>query len=61
MKNFQQFVNEGIVPKKKKGTKKTFIPVILPKSVIENPPIQEVEDDLDQIDPNIPIPRVKVR
>ena len=58
MKNYQEFVNEGIVPKKKKGTKKTFIPIIIPKSTVVTPP--EPEEDLDQIDPNIPIPRVRV-
>jgi hypothetical protein len=59
MKTFQQFVNEGIVPKKKKGTKKNFIPVIIPKPV---KPIEDIpeEDDLDLLDPTIPIPRVKV-
>lgn len=33
MKNYQQFINEGIIPKKKKGTKKTFVPFILPKTI----------------------------
>ena len=60
MKTFEEFVNEGIVPKKKKGTKKTFIPIIIPKSTVVEPTIPE-EDDLDQIDPNITIPRVRVR
>jgi len=59
MKNYQEFINEGIVPKKKKGTKKTFIPIIIPKSTVVEPTIPE-EDDLDQIDPNAPIPRVRV-
>ena len=59
MKNYQEFINEGIVPKKKKVTKKTFIPVIIPKSTNPIEYIPE-EDDLELIDPNIPIPRVKV-
>lgn len=58
MKNFQQFVNEGIIPKKKKGTKKTFIPIIVPKTNIKLP--TPTEDDLDQIDTNVPIPKVRV-
>lgn len=58
MKNFQQFVNESIkAGKKKKQVKRTYTPIILPKPTI---PYVPEEDELDQIDPSIPIPRVRV-
>jgi hypothetical protein len=59
MKTFEQFVNESIKPKKKKGIKKTFIPVILPKPIKPVEYIPE-EEDLELLDPSIPIPRVRV-
>lgn len=37
MKTYEQFINEGIKPKKNKKSKKTFVPIIIPKNNGDNP------------------------